>query len=128
METLLWDARSPFAVEAHMRFGPATLWSFVSVAAFCCLAEVAEARPARCSTTDDGSFPCQFRATARDGSFTISARGKPTYILNMSEPGVAFGFVNFGARNIPLPGYYLRSENEPACWVNDATRARICAW
>jgi hypothetical protein len=97
------------------------------VTALCCLATVAQAKPARCFTTDDGSFPCEFRATGRDGSFEISAPGKPTYILNMIEPGVASGFVTIGGRNVSLPGRYLSSRTEPGCWVNDATRAKICA-
>lgn len=90
-------------------------------------ADPAQARPARCFTTDDGSFTCQFRATGRDGSFEISAPGKPTYRLTMINPGVASGFVDFGARTVALPGRYHRSRGEPGCWVNDPTRARICA-
>ena len=35
----------------------------------------AEARAARCFTTDEGSFQCDFRMTDRDGSFQISAPG-----------------------------------------------------
>lgn len=98
------------------------------VAALCAATGVAGAKPARCFTRDDGSFPCQFTATARDGSFEISARGKPSYRLNVSEPGIAYGFSTIGGRNVPLPGRYLRSRTDPACWVNDSTRARICAW
>jgi hypothetical protein len=45
----------------------------------------------------------------------------------MVRPGVAFGFVNLGGRNVPLPGQYLRSETDPACWINDSTGAVICA-
>jgi hypothetical protein len=99
----------------------------VSLAAVCFLANLAQARPARCFTSDDGAFDCQFRATARDGSFEISAPGKPTYVLNMIEPGVAQGFANFGPRNVPLPGRYLRSRSEPGCWVNDSTETKVCA-
>jgi hypothetical protein len=88
----------------------------------------AEAREARCFTTDDGSFPCDFRMTAPDGSFEISAPGKPTYILNMSEKDAAFGFVRLDARNTALPGRYLRSKDEPGCWRNDVTSAKICAY
>lgn len=102
-------------------------WSFIFLAVPFCWANLTEAKPARCSTSDDGSFSCEFHATAGDGSFKISAPGKPTYILNMIEPGVASGFVNLGTRNIPLPGRYLRSSAEPACWVNDSTGAKICA-
>jgi hypothetical protein len=105
----------------------ATLWSFLCVAALCGLPQAAAAKPARCSTSDDGSFPCQFRAMDRNGSFQISARGKPTFILDMIEPGVAAGYVNLGGRNTPLPGRYLRDPSEPACWINDVTHTRICA-
>ena len=92
------------------------------------LTSAAEARPARCFTTDDGTYACQFVATDRQGSFRISAPGKPTILLNMDEPGSAFGFTNFGSRNVSLPGRYLRSKADPACWVNDATGAKVCAW
>ena len=95
--------------------------------ASCLLAEAAQARPARCFTDEDGSFPCDFRATDRNGSFQITARGKPTYLLNMIEPGVAAGFMNLGTRNIAMPGLYQRSRTEPGCWLNDATRMKICA-
>lgn len=90
-------------------------------------ATVADARPARCFTTDEGSFACDFRSTDRDGSFRISAPGKPTYMLTIAEKDVAFGFVNLGTRNVPLPGRYLRSKTQPECWVNDTTDAKICA-
>ncbi|MBI0534697.1 hypothetical protein D9599_03820 [Roseomonas sp. KE2513] len=86
----------------------------------------AEARPARCTTTDDGTYPCDFQPTDRAGSFRISAPGKPTFLLNVEEPGRASAFVNLGPRNVSLPGVYVRSEADPACWESDATRARIC--
>ena len=91
------------------------------------LGATAEARPARCFTTDEGSFSCDFRMTDRDGSFQISAPGKPTYILTIDQKDVAFGFVNLGGRNTPLPGRYLRSKTEGGCWVNETTSAKICA-
>jgi hypothetical protein len=106
---------------------PARRASILAVLALCAFGTAAEARPARCSTSDDGSFACDFRPTARDGSFRISAPGKPTYILTMEAPGVAFGFANFGGRNVALPGRYRRSPSEPGCWVNDATTTKICA-
>jgi hypothetical protein len=117
---------TPLSSSAMQQRSIAT-WSFLFLIVACCWVTFTEAKSARCFTSDDGSFACDFRATARDGSFTISAPGKPTYILNMIEPGVASGFVNLGTRNIPLPGRYLRSTAEPACWVNDATGAKICA-
>ncbi len=98
-------------------------------AALCvALSTAGEARPARCFTTDEGSFHCDFRTTGRDGSFQISAPGKPTYILTIDEQDVAFGFVRLGGRNTALPGRYLRSKTERGCWVNDTTSARICAY
>ncbi|NZD66184.1 hypothetical protein HX900_34615 [Rhizobium sp. WYCCWR 11290] len=94
----------------------------------CCLAGVAHAKPARCFTTDDGQFRCEFLTTDRNGSFVISASGKPTYRLNTAGPGVAYGFVVIGTKYISLPGRFLRDANEPACWVNEATQTKICAW
>ncbi len=91
------------------------------------MATAVDARPARCFTTDEGSFACDFRSVDRDGSFRISAPGKPTYTLTISEKDVGFGFVNLGARNTALPGRYLRSKTQPECWVNDTTDAKICA-
>ncbi len=88
-----------------------------------------EAKPARCFTSDDGHYKCDFRAIEGDGSFTISAPDKPTFTLMMSEPGVAFGSADFGTgRNVNLPGQYLRSAEDSACWINDATQTKICAW
>lgn len=88
----------------------------------------AGSKSARCSTTDDGFYDCRFTFTDSDGSFEISASGKPTYMLNIVEPGVAYGFVNLGSGNIALPGSYLRSIEDGACWRNDATGTEICAW
>ncbi len=87
----------------------------------------AQARPARCTTTDDGTYACDFKSTDKDGSFELSAPGKPLYILNMDEPGKASGFVNLGTRNISMAGRYIRSQTDPACWVNDTTLDQICA-
>ena len=87
---------------------------------------VAGAREARCSTTDDGSYDCDFKPIDRRGSFQITGPGKPLYILNMDSPGVAFGFVNLGNRNISLPGRYLRSKTDPACWMGDEAKTQIC--
>lgn len=110
-----------------MRPRPAAAWIFLFLTALMISNNGSEAKPARCFTSDEGSYPCAFVATDQDGSFKISAPGKPTYILNIDEPGVAFGFVNLGTRNISLPGRFLRSKTEPACWVNDSTHAKICA-
>ena len=101
---------------------------FLAVAILCFSISAGEARPARCFTSDESNFQCEFRATDRDGSFEISAPSKPTYILTLAEPGVAYGFVNLGTRNVPLPGRFLRSRSETGCWVNDSTATKICAW
>ncbi len=88
----------------------------------------AEARPARCSTSDDGTYPCDFRPSGRDGSFAISARGKPTYYVNTDGEGGASGHADFGTgRNIALPGPYLRSTADRACWLYEG-KNRIRAW
>jgi hypothetical protein len=101
--------------------------ALLAIAVACCWSTAPQARPANCSTTDDGNYACDFRPTGTDGSFQISAPSKPTYILNMEEPGVASGYLGLGGRNTPLPGRYLRSKTEPGCWINSSTRAKICA-
>ena len=100
----------------------------LSAIVLCGLTAPGEAKPARCFSTDDGEYRCNFIATDRDGSFEISAPGKPTFSLIVEEPGVASGFADFGDGSISLPGSYLRSDSDPACWVNDTTSAELCAW
>jgi hypothetical protein len=95
---------------------------------FLTVAQPASAKSAHCFTTDDGEYDCQFAATDTDGSFEISADGKPTFSLVMDEPGSAYGFANYGDRNVPLPGKFTRSDDDPACWDNEETHTRICAW
>lgn len=99
-----------------------------AVAFFLAMAIAAEAKPARCFTTDDGYYACNFEALDRQGSFEISARGKPTYSLWVDQPGFAAGFVNFGDRNVSLPGMYVRQRDDGACWANPETDTKICAW
>lgn len=88
------------------------------------------AKDALCYTTDDGEYPCAFVALDKAGSFEISAPGKPTFQLWVDAPG--FGFVSAvyeaGGRSVSLPGTYARSQEDPACWVSDATDTEICAW
>lgn len=98
-----------------------------AVAAVCTAADASVTRNARCFTTDTGAYDCAF-IPGPQGSFTITAPGKPTIMLNMDEPGVASGFAEIGGRNVALPGRYHRNAAEPACWENDATRTRVCAW
>ena len=87
----------------------------------------AEAKPARCETTDDGAYACDFQTTDSQGSFSIKAGGKPTYLLNVDSPGIGQAFANFGTRNVALPGPYRTDRRDPACWVSDATKTKICA-
>jgi hypothetical protein len=88
----------------------------------------AQAKPAQCFTTDDGRYACDFQADDRQGSFTITADGKPTYILVVDEPGTAFGYLNMGDRNVSLPGQFVRETEDRACWRNTETGTRVCAW
>lgn len=88
------------------------------------------AKDARCFTTDDGEYPCAFEMTAKDGSFRISAEGKPTFEVVMEGDGVAlvYGTYEVGGRSVALPGEYVRADDDPACWDNADTQTRICAW
>jgi hypothetical protein len=88
----------------------------------------ADARNARCFTTDDGYYPCFFSATDGRGSFEILGVGAPTYSLVIDPPGFAFGYAVFNGRYIRLPGQYVRSRDDGACWLNPETDAKICAW
>jgi hypothetical protein len=99
-----------------------------ALAVLCVLADPANAAATRCFTTDDGLFPCRFRLTDSNGSFEITGSGKPRYLLNIVEPGIANGFVTLGGRNISLPGQYRRSTTERGCWVNEDTKTKICAF
>ncbi|CAN7472111.1 hypothetical protein [Mesorhizobium sp. LjRoot246] len=88
----------------------------------------AEAKRARCFTSDDGYFACSYRSIDDAGSFRISAPGYPTYVLEIDGPGFAYGFVNLGRRNVPLPGQFVRSRDDGACWNNPQTNTKLCAW
>ncbi len=103
---------------------------FLAAAAVAFLAATsAHAKPARCFTSDDGTYPCTFKALDRAGSFAISAPGKPTFTLQVDEPGFAYGFGDFGTgRNVPLPGRFERNRDDGACWDNSDTGVKICAW
>lgn len=88
------------------------------------------AKDATCFSTDDGEYPCAFEALDQAGSFRISAGGKPTFEVWIDAPGVAFVGAVFepGGRSVALPGPYIRSEEDGACWVSEATETEICAW
>ncbi|WP_018263628.1 hypothetical protein [Methylobacterium sp. WSM2598] len=106
---------------------PRPLRSVAAAAALLSCATAAAARPATCRTSDEGEYPCTFTAMGRQGSFRISAAGKPTVTLEVDRPGVAFGYLTLGGRTVPLPGEYARSTEDPACWINTATSAKVCA-
>ena len=88
----------------------------------------AHAKPARCFSTDDGHYACDFRSLGSDGSFETSADGYPTYTLQVDSPGRAYGFLDLGDGNVSLPGEYVRQSDDPACWANPDTSTKICAW
>lgn len=90
-------------------------------------ATAAAAKPAQCFTTDDGHFDCDFQMTDAAGSFTIEG-ADVTYTLLVDSPGIAFGYVNLGTRNIPLAGTFVREGGDPACWANADLGTRVCAW
>lgn len=88
----------------------------------------ADAKQARCFNSDDGSYTCDFRQFGGDGSFSVSAPLKPTYTISIVRQGVADGFADYGEGNRFLPGPFLRSKADRACWISDATSFRICAY
>lgn len=91
-------------------------------------ANAAAAKPALCETSEEGRYPCDFRLTDDNGSFRITARGKPTYTILIDEPGRAMAFVDLGTgRDIALPDPYRLVPGDPGCWVGEETGNRICA-
>ena len=89
---------------------------------------LAFAKRARCFTTDDGYFSCQFKETDKAGSFEIKGRSTPTYSLVVDEPGFAFGYINFGNRGIPISGMFVRQRDDRGCWNNPEMNVKLCAW
>jgi hypothetical protein len=92
------------------------------------LAAPAEAKQARCYNTEDGWYACKFRQFGGDGSFTVSAPGRPSYTVSMVGRGVADGFADYGEGNLLLPGTFYRSDRDRACWISDVTNFAICAY
>ena len=92
------------------------------------LVSEAAAKPAQCFTTDDGYYACDFRGLDRAGSFRIRAPGRPAYVIEVYESGRAYGFADFGSGSVSLPGEYIRSRRDRACWDNTETSTQICAW
>jgi hypothetical protein len=88
----------------------------------------AGAKPARCFSTDDGYFKCDFRKIDRAGSFEIRARGLPGYSLIMEEQGFASGYLRVGGRGIPINGMFVRDSGDGACWNNPEQSVKLCAW
>lgn len=103
---------------------------FTGLLAALASAPTAQAKEARCFTTDDGEYPCDFQRLDEAGSFRISAPGKPTFELWIEAEGQGFVSATFteGERAVPLPGTYGRTKKDPACWKSDATETEICAW
>ena len=124
------DNSSRTCVTVTRSFSSRAACAVLALGALAWLAAPAQAKPARCFTTDDGEYDCDFRAFGGDGSFEISAPGKPTFTLLMDGPGTALGSAVFepGGRSVALPGLYSRDPADPACWINDSTDTKICAW
>jgi len=71
---------------------------------------------------------CNYKALDGEGSFRVSAPGYPTITLEIDQPGFAFGYARFGSRNRSLPGQFVRSRDDGACWNNPQTNTKVCAW
>jgi hypothetical protein len=69
-----------------------------------------------------------FKSTDKIGSFQISARGKPGYVLIVEEPGFASGYLRIDGRTIPLNGSFVRQRDDSACWSNPELNVKFCAW
>ena len=96
----------------------------ILVAAIGFTAAPALAKSARCYTSDDGYFPCRFAATDSDGSFEISGRGFG-FSMVMDKPGFGFGYLGLGDDSTALPGEYVRSRDDGACWKPAAVIASM---
>ncbi|SNY93883.1 hypothetical protein SAMN04515647_4204 [Cohaesibacter sp. ES.047] len=93
-------------------------------------AGAAEARPAECYTSTQRYYSCDVKNHGSDGSFTITARGRPTITLDILKNGKsARGHIDFNdGRYRAMPGLYFRTADEPECWTNSASVARVCVW
>lgn len=112
-------------MRAAARF---TIGMLAAAAGLAAAISAADAKRARCFTTDDGYYPCNFRGIDDAGSFTIWAGGYPTFTLEVDRPGFAYGYADYGTGNVSLPGQYVRSRDDGACWNNPETSTKICAW
>jgi hypothetical protein len=88
----------------------------------------ADAKSARCFTTDDGYFPCDFSTTDNDGSFQIMGSDGTGFSMVMDQPGFGYGYLIDGEKSVPLAGEYVRSRDDGACWNNPETNDKVCAW
>jgi hypothetical protein len=100
------------------------------VAAVSCFSTLTFAKSARCFTTDDGYFPCQFKATDRVGSFEVRSNYDEGlgYAIIVEEPGFASGFAIIGGRSIAVGGMFVRQRDDGACWNNPELNVKVCAW
>lgn len=105
-------------------------WTLVLAMAVLAVATPALAKDALCYTTDDGEYPCDFVFLDDAGSFEIAAPGKPTFQLWIDSPGVGFVGAVYepGGRSVALPGSYVVSDEDPACWDNVELGVELCAW
>ncbi len=90
--------------------------------------QFAAAKPAQCFSTDDGYYSCDFKGLDSAGSFRTRATGYPTYTIEIYDKGRAYGYGDFGSGNKSLPGEFIRSRADGACWDNTETGIQICAW
>ena len=88
----------------------------------------AAAKDARCYTSDEGSYRCDFEQFGGDGSFIVSAPLAPSYTISIVRRGMADGFADFGNGNVALPGPFFRSEQDRACWIAEPTGFTICVY
>ena len=71
---------------------------------------------------------------AASGGSTMPARSasrrraiRPSRSRSTSA-GFAYGYADYGSGNVSLPGQYVRSRDDGACWNNPETSTKICAW
>lgn len=114
---------------AFMRVSHALISFAIASAAGGLATTPASAKPAQCFSTDDGYYSCDFRGIDSAGSFITRARGYATFTIEVYRPGRAYGYADYGAgRNVSLPGEFIRSRQDAACWDNTETGTQICAW
>jgi hypothetical protein len=89
---------------------------------------VAKAKAAKCFTTDDGYYKCNFKKTDKAGSFEIRARGKPGYNIIVEEPGFASGYLQMNGRGTPINGKFVKQRDDGACWNNPEQNTKVCVW